>query len=72
MSEAAPGVGIRKGYRSGAIGRVIELHGSYYGKYWNFGLLFETEAARELSACMNIYSEERDGLTFHMMAIPQS
>ena len=36
-------------YVPGAIGRIAELHGSYYSKHWNFGLFFEAKVAMELS-----------------------
>lgn len=61
MSASAPAIGIRRGYRPGAIGRVVELHGCYYSKYWDFGVFFETKVARELSAFMDRYDDERDG-----------
>lgn len=59
MSDSATGMRIRKGYRPGAIGRVVELHGRYYSKYWNFGLFFETKVARELSEFMDRYDDGR-------------
>ncbi|MCF8104401.1 MAG: GNAT family N-acetyltransferase [Desulfohalobiaceae bacterium] len=52
---------IRKGYRPGAIGRVVELHGRYYHQNWNFGLFFEGKVARDLSEFMDRYDEGRDG-----------
>ncbi len=36
-------------YIPGAIGRITELHGSYYKENWNFGLFFEAKVATELS-----------------------
>jgi hypothetical protein len=38
------------GYIPGAIGRVAELHGTYYYKHWGFHLFFESKVAIELSA----------------------
>jgi len=49
------------GYIPGAIGRVTELHGTYYSRYWNFGLFFETKVATELSEFLSRYNEVRDG-----------
>jgi GNAT superfamily N-acetyltransferase len=49
------------GYVPGAIGRVAEMHASYYGKAWDFGLYFEAKVATELSAFMRRFDPERDG-----------
>ena len=61
MSASAPAIGIRRGYRPGVIGRVVELHGRYYSKHWDFGVFFETKVTRELSAFMDRYDDEHDG-----------
>lgn len=52
---------ITKGYVPGAIGRVAELHGRYYGHHWGFGLFFEAKVATELSEFMGRCQEDRDG-----------
>lgn len=52
---------IIKGYLPGAIGRIVELHGTYYHKTWGFGLFFETKVARELSEFLTRFNESRDG-----------
>ena len=49
------------GYRPGAIGRVVELHGAYYAENWGFGPYFEAKVARELAEFMDRYDERRDG-----------
>jgi len=49
------------GYVPGAIGRVAELHASYYSKTWNFGLYFEAKVAAELSEFLRRYDPARDG-----------
>jgi len=54
-------VEIIKGYLPGAIGRIVELHGTYYHKTWGFGLFFETKVARELSEFLARFNESRDG-----------
>jgi len=54
-------VEIVKGYLPGAIGRIVELHGTYYHKTWGFGLFFETKVARELSEFLTRFNESRDG-----------
>ena len=49
------------GYVPGAIGRVAELHATYYHKNWNFGLFFESKVAKELSEFLCRFDEIRDG-----------
>lgn len=52
---------IVRGYIPGAIGRVVELHGTYYHDHWGFGLFFEAKVATELSEFLGRYDEKRDG-----------
>ena len=52
---------ISSGYIPGAIGRVAELHGSYYAKHWGFGIYFETKVAAGLSEFLQRYDREKDG-----------
>ncbi len=52
---------IIRGYLPGAIGRIVELHGTYYHKTWGFGLFFEAKIARELSEFLTRFNESRDG-----------
>jgi N-acetylglutamate synthase-like GNAT family acetyltransferase len=49
------------GYIPGAIGRVSELHASYYSKHWGFGLYFESKVATELSEFLTRFEEQHDG-----------
>jgi GNAT superfamily N-acetyltransferase len=49
------------GYIPGAIGRIAELHGSYYSKRWGFDLFFESKVAIELSEFLRRFNEARDG-----------
>ena len=56
MSES-----IVAGYVPGAIGRVAELHGTYYAPNWGLGLFFEAKAATELSAFLSRFDPARDG-----------
>lgn len=49
------------GYVPGAIGRITELHATYYSKHWRFGLYFESKVATELSEFMSRFDEARDG-----------
>lgn len=53
---------IEKGYAPGSIGRIAELHGTYYQAHWGFGLYFEAKVARELSEFLQRYDENRDGI----------
>ena len=52
---------ITSGYVPGAIGRIAELHGSYYATHWGFGLFFEAKVATVLSEFLQRYNPERDG-----------
>ncbi len=52
---------ILKGYIPGAIGRIAELHATYYHQNWGFGLFFEARVATELSEFLNRFDELRDG-----------
>ena len=49
------------GYVPGAIGRVAELHASYYSRAWDFGLYFEAKVASELCEFLRRYDPARDG-----------
>ena len=52
---------IVRGYTPGAIGRVAELHGTYYHRHWGFGFFFEAKVATEVSEFLGRYDEQRDG-----------
>lgn len=49
------------GYVPGAIGRISELHATYYHENWDFGLFFEAKVATELSQFLSRFDQERDG-----------
>ncbi len=49
------------GYIPGAIGRVTELHATYYHENWDFDLFFEAKVATELSEFLNRFDAARDG-----------
>jgi GNAT superfamily N-acetyltransferase len=53
---------IHKGYLPGAIGRIVDLHATYYHRQAQFGLRFESRVARELADFCERYVEDRDGL----------
>jgi GNAT superfamily N-acetyltransferase len=52
---------IEEGYRPGVIGRVVELHGRYYGQAWGLDRRFEIEVAAELAGFFARYDPARDG-----------
>jgi GNAT superfamily N-acetyltransferase len=62
IMNAAPEILIKSGYIPGSIGRISELHGAYYHRYWGFGLYFEAKVAIELSAFLQRFDEKRDGI----------
>lgn len=49
------------GYVPGSIGRVTELHGSYYHAEWGFEAFFEAKVAEELAAFVTDFVAGRDG-----------
>ncbi len=50
-----------EGYTPGSIGRVTEMHASYYSRHHGFGLFFEAMVAKELSELLGRYDPSRDG-----------
>jgi GNAT superfamily N-acetyltransferase len=52
---------ISSGYVPGAIGRITELHATYYSKNWNFRLYFEAKVATGISEFLNRFDPDRDG-----------
>ena len=55
-------VEIRNGYLPGVVGRIVEMHGSYYAAHWGFGAFFEARMARELGEFVDRFDPQRDGL----------
>jgi RimJ/RimL family protein N-acetyltransferase len=49
------------GYLPGAIGRITELHATYYHEHWGFGRYFESKVATELSEFLSRYDKNQDG-----------
>jgi GNAT superfamily N-acetyltransferase len=49
------------GYLPGSIGRIVELHATYYHLNWGFGLFFEARVAKEMSEFLSRFDERRDG-----------
>ncbi len=52
---------IKTGYHPGVIGRITELHATYYHKHWGFGHFFEAKVAIELSSFINRFDDKQDG-----------
>jgi hypothetical protein len=50
------------GYVPGALGRITELHGTYYHAHWDLGLYFEAKVATELAAFLNHFDAACDGI----------
>jgi len=55
-------ISIYKGYLPGSIGRVVELHGKYYGDNWNFGAFFEGMIATSMAEFIARYDSSRDAI----------
>jgi GNAT superfamily N-acetyltransferase len=53
---------IESGYIPGLIGRIVELHGTYYHEHWGFGIYFEAKVATELSEFLSRFDKKRDGI----------
>ena len=53
---------IDEGYQPVCIGRVVQLHATYYAVCSGFGVQFEAKLAREMGDFCNSYSAARDGL----------
>lgn len=49
-------------YMPGLLGRITELHASYYHRHWGFDLFFEAKVAVELSYFLQKFDSTRDGL----------
>jgi GNAT superfamily N-acetyltransferase len=50
-----------RGYQPGAIGRVVEMHGTYYEKYHGLGLVMESNVALGLAEFLNRFNSKTDG-----------
>lgn len=53
---------IVSGYVPGALGRIVELHGTYYWRHAGFGLYFESKVACELSEFLRRTESACDGI----------
>jgi len=50
------------GYFPGAVGRITELHATYYYEHWGLDVSFEAQVGRELSEFVGAFQKGRDGL----------
>lgn len=55
-------VEIQTGYVPGALGRIVQLHESYYSSYWNLEYEFSREVAVELAEFLSRYDEAENRL----------
>ena len=55
---------IQTGYTPGIIGRIAELHATYYHQHWGLDLFFEAKVATELSEFLLNYDAARDGFWY--------
>lgn len=53
---------IQSGYRPGVVGRIVEMHASYYSSVAGFGQYFESKVASGLSDFVTRLSSARNGL----------
>lgn len=60
---------IQTGYVPGALGRIIELHETYYSDYWNLDYEFSREVAVELAEFLKRY-DETDSRLWLVMSDP--
>jgi GNAT superfamily N-acetyltransferase len=51
-----------RGYYPGVVGKITELHATYYYENWGFDVTFETQVGRELSEFVCDFQKDRDGL----------
>ncbi len=52
----------RVGYIPGIIGRITEMHGTYYGEFWGMGAVMEAKIAEGLAEFLCRYTPSQDGL----------
>ena len=48
-------------YFPGVIGKITEIHATYYYEHWGFDISFETQVGKELSEFMMAFQPGRDG-----------
>ena len=55
-----PEIRVVTGYVPGFVGRITELHATYYHEHWGFGAFLETKIATEMSEFVARYDPDRD------------
>ncbi len=55
---------IQAGYTPGIIGKIAELHATYYHQHWGLDLFFEAKVATELSDFLLNFDATRDGFWY--------
>ena len=55
---------IQAGYTPGIIGKIAELHATYYHQHWGLDLFFEAKVATELSDFLMNFDASRDGFWY--------
>ncbi len=61
--EDSPEKGLNlTGYYPGVIGKITELHATYYHTHWGLDQSFETQVARELSEFISSFDPARDSI----------
>lgn len=51
-------------YRPGALGRMVEMLGDYYGEQWGWGAAYEIKVASDIAAFLRDFEKGRDLLLF--------
>jgi len=57
---------IHSGYLPGTIGRIVQLHASFYAEHSGFGVAFEAKVASELAGFCTRMSPSHDGIWLAM------
>jgi GNAT superfamily N-acetyltransferase len=50
------------GYFPGVVGKITELHATYYYEHWGLDVSFEAQVGKELSDFIDAFQKDRDGL----------
>ncbi len=57
---------LHSGYLPGAIGKIAQLHASFYARHSGFGVEFEAKVASELAGFCTSMDSNRDGIWLAM------
>jgi GNAT superfamily N-acetyltransferase len=49
------------GNRPGVLGKIIEMHGTYYDEHWHLGVVFEAKVGQVLADFLLRFNPEQDG-----------